>query len=61
MATMGVVLWFAMGAQETWLKGGIVSRVIHLGWCVAAGAGAYFAALALFGVRLKDFIRHGKK
>ncbi|MCE5182159.1 MAG: murein biosynthesis integral membrane protein MurJ [Betaproteobacteria bacterium] len=61
LAVMGGVLWFAMGAEDTWLKGGILSRVIHLGWCVVAGAGAYFAALALFGVRLKDFIRHGAK
>ncbi|MDD5241969.1 MAG: murein biosynthesis integral membrane protein MurJ [Sulfuricella sp.] len=61
LAAMGAVLWFAMGAEEAWLKGGIFSRVIHLGWCVVAGAGAYFVALTLSGVRLRDFIRHGKK
>ncbi len=61
LAAMAAVLWFAMGAEEAWLRGGIVSRVAHLGWTVAAGAAAYFAALALFGVRLKDFIRHGAK
>ena len=61
LAAMAAVLWFAMGAEEAWLKGGIVSRVAHLTWTVAAGAAAYFAALALFGVRIKDFIRHGAK
>ena len=61
LAAMTAVLWFAMGAEETWLKGGIVSRVAHLSWTVVAGAAAYFAALALFGVRIKDFIRHGAK
>ena len=61
LAVMGVVLWFAMGGEEVWLKGGIVSRVVHLSWTVAAGAAAYFAALALFGVRIKDFIRHAAK
>ncbi len=61
LAVMGGVLWFAMGAEEVWLKGGIVSRVVHLSWTVAAGAAAYFAALTLFGVRIKDFIRHGAK
>jgi putative peptidoglycan lipid II flippase len=61
LAVMGGVLWFAMGAEEVWLKGGIVSRVVHLSWTVVAGAAAYFAALTLFGVRVKDFIRHGAK
>ncbi|PIQ13433.1 MAG: murein biosynthesis integral membrane protein MurJ [Hydrogenophilales bacterium CG18_big_fil_WC_8_21_14_2_50_58_12] len=61
LAVMGGVLWFAMGAEAVWLKGGIVSRVAHLSWTVAAGAAAYFAALILFGVRIKDFIRHGAK
>ncbi|MBU1689577.1 MAG: murein biosynthesis integral membrane protein MurJ [Gammaproteobacteria bacterium] len=61
LAVMGGVLWFAMGAEESWLKGGIVSRVVHLGWTVLAGAAAYFAALTLFGVRIKDFIHHGAK
>ena len=61
LAAMTAVLWFAVGAEEEWLKGGIVSRVAHLSWTVVAGAAAYFAALALFGVRIKDFIRHGAK
>ena len=61
LAAMAAVLWFAMGEEEAWLRGGIVSRVAHLSWTVAAGAAAYFAALALFGVRIKDFIRHGAK
>ena len=37
LAVMGGVLWFAMGAEEVWLKGGIVSRVAHLSWTVIAG------------------------
>ncbi|GAO37788.1 membrane protein [Sulfuricella sp. T08] len=61
LAVMGGVLWFAMGVEDAWLKGGIVSRVVHLSWTVVAGAAAYFAALTLFGVRIKDFIRHGAK
>jgi len=43
------------GGEEVWLKGGIVSRVVHLSWTVAAGAAAYFAALTLFGVRIQGF------
>jgi putative peptidoglycan lipid II flippase len=61
LAAMAAVLWFAMGAEEVWLKGGIVSRVGHLSWTVAAGAVAYFVALTVLGVRLRDFIRHGAK
>ncbi len=61
LAAMGLALWFAMGAEDAWLRGGIVSRAVHLSWTVAAGAGTYFVALTLLGVRLKDFIRHGAK
>jgi putative peptidoglycan lipid II flippase len=61
LAAMSTVLWFAMGDEAVWLKGGILSRVLHLTWIVVAGAAAYFATLALAGVRLKDFIRHGAK
>src|SRR5574340_1393310 len=56
---MAAALWMAMGNPETWLHGRLYTRFIHLGWVVAVGAGAYFLALALLGVRLKHFIRYG--
>ena len=40
-----------------WLQMTTLSRILHLGWLVPAGAGAYFAVLFALGFRLRDFSR----
>jgi putative peptidoglycan lipid II flippase len=57
LAVMGAVLWVTMGASDTWLSGGALSRALRLTAVVLLGAASYFAALWLFGVRPKDFLK----
>ncbi len=45
------VLWFAAGDAESWIQARIWTRVVWLSGVFAAGVGAYFAMLWLFGVR----------
>jgi putative peptidoglycan lipid II flippase len=59
VGAMVLALWSGMGAEAAWLTGGILSRAVHLSWLVALGAGTYFLALYLLGIRLKDFVRRG--
>jgi len=59
MLVMGVVLWFGVGAEDTWLQMAMQKKIIYLGALVVAGALAYFAALALLGFRFKDFRQRG--
>jgi len=55
VSAMGVVLWFAAGADATWSTGTVWARAGRLSWIVVAGIGAYFGALWLTGFRFKDF------
>ena len=57
LALMGIVLWIASGASESWLYGGALIRALRLTGVVLLGAGSYFAALWLFGLRPRDFIK----
>ncbi len=57
LAVMGATLWYVMGPQSAWLSGGILDRAFHLTWVIVAGAGSYFAALALLGFRPRDYVR----
>ena len=57
IAAMGAGLWFAAGADATWLTGGTLQRVLHLSALVALGVVIYFATLWLLGFRLRDFKR----
>lgn len=57
LVVMGVVLWLVAGGEEIWLAGSVWSRVLRLTWVVLAGAGSYFAALWLVGVRLDHFAK----
>jgi len=57
LALMGVVLWLASGASESWLSGGALIRALRLTGVVLLGAGSYFVALWLFGLRPRDFIK----
>ncbi|THF66114.1 murein biosynthesis integral membrane protein MurJ [Pseudothauera nasutitermitis] len=57
LAVMGVVLWFAAGAETRWLEDSSLLRVLRLGGVVLAGAAAYFATLVALGFRPRDFRR----
>jgi len=59
VTVMSVVLWFCAGSADWWLAASGKARVGRLAWVVAAGAGGYFAALALLGFRLSQFRRRG--
>lgn len=57
LAVMGLVLWFAMGSADSWLAGDAWKRALRLCVVVVLGAGAYFAVLALAGVRPRHFVK----
>lgn len=52
---MCVALWLTAGSTADWLTAGAAQRAVWLVTAVAAGAGAYFAALWVLGFRLRDF------
>jgi putative peptidoglycan lipid II flippase len=54
---MGLVLWLAMGAADSWLAGGALARALRLTLLVCAGALVYFAVLGLLGLRPHDFVK----
>jgi putative peptidoglycan lipid II flippase len=56
-ALMAAVLVLVVGADAWWLKAGLVERLLRLAGVIAAGAAIYFAALALMGLRPRDFAR----
>ncbi len=55
---MGGALWYGMGSEASWFEIASARRALRLALVVAGGAAAYFAALGLMGVRLRDFVRH---
>ncbi len=60
VAVMTGVLWLVMGSNASWLAAdgaAIAGRVGRLALVVLAGAGSYFATLALLGFRPRDFRR----
>jgi putative peptidoglycan lipid II flippase len=52
---MAVVLWLTTGSPSDWLAARAYQRALWLMGIVVAGAASYFAALWVFGFRLKDF------
>ncbi|MEW7981670.1 MAG: murein biosynthesis integral membrane protein MurJ [gamma proteobacterium symbiont of Phacoides pectinatus] len=54
-ALMGLVLYLGAGDLALWLELDGVERAVRLLLWVAAGAGAYFTALLLLGIRPRDF------
>lgn len=54
---MGTVLWLTSGTAADWLAANALHRVTRLTGVVVAGALTYFAALWVFGFRLRDFNR----
>ncbi len=59
LAAMGLVLWFAAGADADWLQRSSAQRVAWLSGIVALGVAVYFGVLWLLGFRLRDFRRRG--
>jgi putative peptidoglycan lipid II flippase len=51
---MAAFLWWAAGTWATWLEWRAVTRLLHLGACVAGGAGVYGAVLWAMGLRIRD-------
>jgi len=60
VSAMGAVLWFGMGAESNWLDYGFAEKMLRIAMLVAGGAGTYFLALWLQGIRLQDFMRRTK-
>ena len=48
---MGALLWWMVGGLEAWLEAAAPERVWRLVQCIVAGGAAYFAVLALSGLR----------
>jgi putative peptidoglycan lipid II flippase len=55
---MGGAIWYTMGSEASWFAIPAATRAGKLALVIALGALAYFAALRLMGVRLRDFTRH---
>jgi hypothetical protein len=47
-----------MGSESSWFEISATARAVKLALVIAAGTVAYFASLALMGMRLRDFARH---
>jgi putative peptidoglycan lipid II flippase len=61
MLVMGATLWFSMGDSADWMHWSLAVRLTRLSAIVTVGAAAYFAALWLTGIRLKDFKRRASE
>ena len=57
LLVMGVLLWWLAGPDATWLTIPAKAKVAKLSLIIVAGAIAYFATLALLGIRVRDFSR----
>jgi len=55
---MGGALWYAMGSESSWFEIAAGPRAMKLALVIVAGTVAYFASLAMMGLRLRDFSRH---
>jgi putative peptidoglycan lipid II flippase len=56
LIAMAAVLHFVAGNDALWLHYSLVPKLTHLVVLLVLGAGTYFAALWLMGIRIKDFI-----
>ena len=57
VAVMGAVLVLGAAWLPAWDSGGMPERLARLMLLVVAGAGSYFATLAVLGFRLRHFAR----
>jgi putative peptidoglycan lipid II flippase len=56
---MGIVLWWLMGSESSWIAMPLLEKVGRLTMLVVAGSASYFGALWLVGVRARDFTKRG--
>jgi len=54
---MGLVLYYAASAEQWWLAGEAMDRILHLAWLIPLGAGVYLSSLFMAGVRFHHFRR----
>ena len=54
---LALVLWYGMGSEQSWLTGSGWPRILHLVALVSGGIVCYFAVLAAFGFRPRDFAK----
>ena len=59
LLAMGGVLFWAMGAPDTWLNISAFAKISRLSGLVSAGAAVYFCTLFLLGMRPRDFVKRG--
>ena len=55
---MGGALWYCMGSEASWFALAAGPRALKLAAVIAAGMAAYFASLAMMGLRVHHFSRH---
>jgi putative peptidoglycan lipid II flippase len=60
LLAMSAALYFASGADATWLDYTFVHKFGHLSGLVVLGVSVYFLSLWLMGIRLKDFMRRSQ-
>jgi len=56
---MGGAIWYGMGREASWFEIDTAARAWKLTLVIAGATVAYFASLAIMGLRLRDFVRHG--
>jgi putative peptidoglycan lipid II flippase len=57
---MGGVIWFGMGTEASWFEIPAATRIAKLAIVILGATLAYFASLAVMGLRFRDFVRHEK-
>jgi putative peptidoglycan lipid II flippase len=57
LLALGLVLWFGMGSEQSWLDDSGWSRILRLSTLVSGGIVTYFAVLFALGFRPRDFSR----
>jgi putative peptidoglycan lipid II flippase len=57
LLALGLVLWFGMGSEQSWLDDSGWSRILRLSALVSGGIVTYFAVLFALGFRPRDFSR----
>ncbi|HEX5394372.1 MAG TPA: murein biosynthesis integral membrane protein MurJ [Rhodocyclaceae bacterium] len=52
---MGALLYWGLGTESSWFRGGSLNKVLHLSALVIGGIAAYLGSLWFLGFRLRDF------
>jgi putative peptidoglycan lipid II flippase len=55
---MGGVIWYSMGSELSWFEIPTAARIVKLTAIIGGAALTYFVALAVMGMRPRDFVRH---